>query len=315
MIKVFRKMIQTKNTRHIQRFLMISIALLSMISCKQGQNLKVKDVKEMVQALAVVQPGGKIILANGVWKDAELLLNAKGTEEAPIRITAEEKGKVFIEGLSNLRISGEYLEISGLVLRNGNTPTGEAISFHEKDGIYANHCRLTECVIDNFNNCERFETEIWVALYGKNNRVDHCYLVDKRSQGVTMAVHLVDKACQENNHHIDHNYFGFRQNLGSNGGETMRLGTSANSLSISGSLVEANYFEHCNGEQEIISNKSCGNVFRNNTFWECSGTLTYRHGHDNIAEGNFFSETEKIIPAEFESSTSGTKLLIIISTS
>jgi hypothetical protein len=29
----------------------------------------------------------------------------------------------------------------------------------------------------------------------------------------------------------------------------------------------------------------------------------------------FFSETEKIIPAEFESSTSGTKLLIIISTS
>jgi poly(beta-D-mannuronate) lyase len=62
---------------------MISVVLLSMISCKQGQNLKVKDVKEMVQALAVVQPGGKIILANGVWKDAELLLNAKGTEKHP----------------------------------------------------------------------------------------------------------------------------------------------------------------------------------------------------------------------------------------
>jgi poly(beta-D-mannuronate) lyase len=260
MIKVFRKMIQTKNTRHIQRFLMISIALLSMISCKQGQNLTVKDVNEMVQALAVVQPGGKIILANGVWKNAELLLNAKGTEEAPIRITAEEKGKVFIEGLSNLRISGEYLEISGLVLRNGNTPTGEAISFHEKDGIYANHCRLTECVIDNFNNCERFETEIWVALYGKNNRVDHCYLVDKRSQGVAMAVHLVDKACQENNHHIDHNYFGFRQNR-DQWGRNDAPGTSANSLSISGSLVEANYFEHCNGEQEIISTKAAAMYF------------------------------------------------------
>jgi poly(beta-D-mannuronate) lyase len=281
-------MIQTKNTQLFQRFLMISVALLSMISCKPGQNLKVKDVEELAQALAVVQPGGIIILANGVWKDAELLLNAKGTEEAPIEITAEEKGKVFIEGLSNLRISGEYLQISGLVFRNGYTPTGEAISFREKDGVYGNHCRLTECVIDNFNNSERFETEIWVALYGKNNRVDHCYLVDKRSQGVTMAVCPVDKACQENNHHIDHNYFGFRQNLGSNGGETMRLGTSPNSLSTSGSLVESNYFDRCDGETEIISNKSCGNVFRNNTFWECSGTLTYRHGNDNIAEGNFF---------------------------
>ena len=171
-------MIQTKNTQHIQRFLMISVALMSLISCKQGQTLKVKDVKELTQALAVVKPGGKIILANGVWKDAELLLNAKGTEEAPIGISAEEKGKVFMEGLSNLRISGEYLEISGLVFRNGYTPTGEAISFREKDGVYGNHCRLTECVIDNFNNPERFDTEIWVALYGKNNRVDHCYLVD-----------------------------------------------------------------------------------------------------------------------------------------
>ena len=276
------------HTKHTQKFLMISVALLSMISCKPDRNFKVQNVKELAQALVAVRPGGKIILANGVWKDAELLLNAKGTEEAPIGISAEEKGKVFIEGVSNLRISGEYLEISGLVFRNGSTPTGEAISFREKDGVYGNHCRLTECVIDNFNNSERYDTEIWVALYGKNNRVDHCYLVDKRSQGVTMAVCPVDNACQENNHHIDHNYFGFRQNLGSNGGETMRLGTSPNSLSTSGSLVEANYFEHCNGEQEIISNKSCGNAFRNNTFWECSGTLTFRHGNDNIAEGNFF---------------------------
>ena len=60
-------MIQTRNTQHIQRFLMISVALVSLISCKQGQTLKVKDVKELTQALAVVKPGGKIILANGVW--------------------------------------------------------------------------------------------------------------------------------------------------------------------------------------------------------------------------------------------------------
>jgi len=278
-----------ERNKHLNlNFLLPILVLLSLISCHSASSFKVKDVKELNEALAVVNPGGKIILANGVWKDDELLLNAKGTEEAPIEITAEEKGKVFVEGLSNLRISGEYLVVSGLVFRNGHTPTSEAITFREKDGVYGNHCRLTECVMDNFNNPERFETELWVAIYGKNNRVDHCYLVDKRSQGVTMAVRLVDEACRENKHQIDHNYFGFRQNLGSNGGETLRLGTSPYSLSTSGTLVEANYFEHCSGEHEIISNKSCYNVFRNNTFFECQGTLTYRHGHDNLAEGNFF---------------------------
>lgn len=277
-----------KKPYNSRSFILLTFALLSMISCDTVQGVKVKNVKELNEAMATVKPGGKIILANGIWKDAEILLNAKGTENAPIEITAEVKGKVFIEGLSNLRISGEYLIVSGLVFRNGYTPTNEAISFREKAGVYGNHCRLTECVIDNFNNPERFETELWVALYGKNNRVDHCYLVDKRSQGVTLAVRLVDEACRENHHEIDHNYFGFRQNLGSNGGETLRLGTSPYSLSTSATLVEANYFERCDGEHEIISNKSCGNVFRNNTFWECAGTLTYRHGHDNLAEGNFF---------------------------
>lgn len=275
-------------TQKISLILIVSLSFLGLQSCKSRQNIKVTNVEELNLAIAEARPGDKIILENGVWKDAELLLNAKGTEEAPIEITTEEKGKVFIEGLSNLRISGEYLIVSGLVFRNGYTPTSEAISFREKEGVYANHCRLTECVIDNFNNPERFETELWVAIYGKNNRVDHCYLVDKRSQGVTMAVRLVDEACRENNHLIDHNYFGFRENLGSNGGETLRLGTSPYSLSTSGTVVEANYFEHCDGEHETISNKSCGNIFRNNTFWECRGTLTYRHGHDNLAEGNFF---------------------------
>jgi len=277
-----------KKAYNTRSSILLIFVFINLISCNTVLGVTVKNIRELKEAIATVKPGGKIILANGIWKDVEILLNAKGTEKAPIEITAEVKGKVFIEGISNMRISGEYLIVSGLVFRNGYTPTNEAISFREKDGVYGNHCRLTECVIDNFNNPERFETELWVALYGKNNRVDHCYLVDKRSQGVTLAVRLVDEACRENHHKIDHNYFGFRQNLGSNGGETLRLGTSPYSLSTSGTVVENNYFEHCDGEHEIISNKSCWNIFRNNTFYECAGTLTYRHGHDNLAEGNFF---------------------------
>jgi poly(beta-D-mannuronate) lyase len=53
-------------------------------------------------------------------------------------------------------------------------------------------------------------------------------------------------------------------------------------------VVEENYFYRCNGEGEIISNKSCENVYRANTFVECEGALTLRHGNRCTVEGNFF---------------------------
>ena len=273
--------------------LILSLAVISFQSCRQISGNLVHNTQEFNEAIKNAVPGDKIILANGNWENAELLINAKGSEDKPIIISAQEKGKVILSGLSNLRISGEYIEVSGLVFKNGYTPTSEVISFREKKGVYAYNCRVTEVVIDNFNNPERFASETWVALYGKNNRVDHCILNGKRTSGVTLTVRLIDEECQDNNHSIDHNYFGYHQSLGSNGGETMRIGTSHYSLSNSGTRVEGNYFDRCDGEIEIISIKSCGNSVINNTFYESRGTLTFRHGHDNIAEGNFFLGNEK----------------------
>ena len=271
--------------------LFITIGLFC--SCSQESGILISNIDEFNDAIAKAQPGDVIELASGVWTDAELLIDAKGSKENPVVVRAKEKGKLFIEGSSNLTIAGEHLIVEGFVFRNGYTPTSEVITFKKKKGIYANNCRLTECVIDNFNGPERFEQDTWIAISGKNNRVDHCYLVDKRNQGVTMTVRMIDELCRENNHRIDHNYFGYRQNLGSNGGETLRIGTSHYSLTTSGTQVDSNYFEKCDGEHEIISNKSCGNVFLNNTFVECRGTLTYRHGNDNVAKGNFFFGNNK----------------------
>ena len=271
----------------VNRTTLILLIVSIFYSCNSSEST-VETINDFNKAVANAQPGDEIVLKNGVWTDAEFLFEANGTAEQPITLKAEEKGKVFIEGESNLSIAGSHLVIEGLVFRNGYTPSNEVISFMKDDGVYAYNTRLTECVIDNFNHSERFETNTWVAIYGKNNRVDHCYFVDKRNQGVTLTVRLIDTLCQNNNHVIDHNYFGYRQNLGSNGGETMRIGTSHYSLSNSGTVVEANYFDRCDGEVEIVSNKSCGNIFKNNTFFECRGTLSYRHGNDNISEGNFF---------------------------
>jgi poly(beta-D-mannuronate) lyase len=52
--------------------------------------------------------------------------------------------------------------------------------------------------------------------------------------------------------------------------------------------VEHNLFERCDGEIEIISNKSCENIYRFNTFLECAGMFTLRHGNRCRVEGNFF---------------------------
>ena len=247
----------------------------------------VSTIKEFNEAVGSAEPGDVITLANGVWKDAELKFYAKGTLQDPITLTVETKGKVFLEGESNIRLAGEHLIVEGLVFRNGHTPTGEVISFKKSNKEFCNNCRVTECVVDNYNPSERHESEYWVSLYGKNNRFDHNYLVGKRNRGVTLAVRLNNPESLENNHRIDHNYFGYRQVLGSNGGETMRIGTSHHSLKNSNTLVEDNYFEVCSGELEIISSKSCQNTYRNNSMYECQGTLTMRHGNETLVENNY----------------------------
>lgn len=268
---------------HFSRVLVLLGMALCSFAC--GEN-KAED--SFLEQLGNAQPGDQIVIPNGTYTDKELTLRAFGTAEAPIKLVAQEKGKVFFEGASNLRISGEHIIVEGLVFRNGHTPTTEVISFRTAKDELCNNCRVTECVIDNYNPAERMETDFWVMIYGKNNRFDHNYLTGKRNRGVTMAVRLNTEESRDNNHRIDHNYFGQRPVFGSNGAETLRIGTSHYSLTASNTLVESNYFDRCNGEHEIISNKSGGNTYRGNTFYECQGTLTMRHGNNTTVDGNFF---------------------------
>ena len=253
----------------------------------------VRNIDEFNQAVADAHPGSVITMANGTWENVELRLKAKGEEGNPIKLQAETPGKVMITGQSNLAFSGEYLEISGLVFKNGYTPTSEVISFKTSKEELANNSRVTNCVIDNFSNPERFDGDTWVAIYGKNNIFDYNSMIGKGNRGVTLAVKLQTEASRENNHLIENNYFGPREILGSNGGETLRVGTSHYSRTYSNTIVRKNYFDRVNGEHEIISNKACGDEFRDNVFFECQGTLTMRHGHHTLVENNYFLGNQK----------------------
>lgn len=253
-----------------------------------GNRLLVSDPSEFKAAEKDARPGDTIVLANGTWEDFEILFRGEGEPGKPITLTAETKGEVTLTGQSNLRIAGSHLVVEGLVFRDGYTPTSSVIEFRQNADNLANNSVVREVVIDSFSNPERFETDFWVRMYGKNNRFENNHLVGKGNQGVTMAVRLNQEESRENGHVIANNYFGPRPNLGSNGGETLRIGTSHYSLSDSNTVVENNVFDRTNGELEIISVKSGKNELRGNTFLSARGTLTMRHGNDNVIERNVF---------------------------
>ena len=268
-------------------------ALFSALSLVAGAgtlaaDFRVANETEYRAVVGKLAPGDTIILKDGIWRDFEIVFEGAGEPGRPITLRAETPGKVHITGQSNLALAGDYLLVSGLVFRDGYTPSQAVISFRKSKASLANNSRVTQTVIHNFTNPERFEADYWVAIYGKNNRFDHNHLEGKRNRGVTLAVRLDSEASRENHHLIDHNYFGPRPTLGSNGGETLRVGTSHFSRSNSFTTVENNYFDRCDGEVEIISSKSGSNVFRGNVFYESKGTLTLRHGHDNLVENNIF---------------------------
>jgi len=240
---------------------------------------------QVTSALARAVPGSVVVLADGVWADADLLVLAEGTAEKPITVRAATPGRVVLTGRSRLRLAGRFLQVEGLVFRDGGQPDKDVIEFRRDSKSLAEDCRLTQCAIVDYHQGTEGRTNRWVSLYGRRNRVDHCWFEGKSNAGATLVVWVGD---QPNDHRIDANLFGPRAPLGQNGGETIRVGTSEVSMHESRTVVERNLFEACNGEIEVISSKSCGNTYRHNTFRRCAGTLTLRHGNRCVVEGNWF---------------------------
>jgi len=253
-----------------------------------ARDLLVADQAQYKAAVKKAQPGDTIILADGEWRDFQIVFTGNGTATKPITLTARTKGKVLVTGQSNLRIGGQHLLVSGLVFKNGASPTDEVISFRRDSKALATDTRVTEVVIDGFSKADRRAEDIWVALYGTGNRVDHSHFEGKTNSGVTLAVIRRAGAPLDNRHRIDHNYFGPRPPLGSNGGETIRIGTSEESLSASNSIIERNIFDRTSGEVEIVSIKSGGNIIRENLVLEAQGAIVLRHGNGNLVERNIF---------------------------
>lgn len=252
---------------------------------QSGREVLVSDVQALNAAIASAQPGDRIVMANGTWRDVDILFAAKGDAGRLITLVAETPGQVILTGSSRLRFSGQYLVVDGLWFKDGALTDGHVIQFRRDSSFESHYCRLTNTAITDYNPPTDTTEYKWISLFGTHNRVDHCFVSGKNHDGATVVVWVGDGP---NDHVIDHNYFADRPELGRNGGETLRVGTSTVSMTLSRTAVEYNLFERCDGEIEIISSKSGGNIYRYNTFRSSKGMLTLRHGNGNVVEGNFF---------------------------
>jgi poly(beta-D-mannuronate) lyase len=135
---------------------------------------------------------------------------------------------------------------------------------------------------------DRYHSD-WLGITGSsvNIKIDHNVFQNKTTRGVFLLVlgegnNIVQKTVVDHNRFSDHSY------QHGNGGECIRVGFSGMGTSKSYSIFEYNTFERCNGDSETISVKSSNNTFRYNTFKNNYGSLVFRHGSDNVADGNIF---------------------------
>lgn len=272
----------------MKKLLILSLAFLLFSLNGNAKTIKVKNEQELQEAIKNAVAGDEIVLANGVWKDIQIKFSGNGTAKAPIVLRAETVGKVTIEGVSDLKLGGTYLEVSGLYFKNGYTSSSTVIDFHIDNKNIANHCKVSQCVIEDYTQLNRVRDDHWVEFWGRNNQLDHCYLTGKSNQGPTIMVDLKGNEHINNHHQITNNHFGPRPRKGGPHGETIQIGDSGTSMSPSFTMVANNFFERCDGEVEIISNKSNYNEYRNNIFYKSEGSLVLRHGNYCTIDGNVF---------------------------
>lgn len=277
---------------NIKRVLVSCCCLLLTCFALAG-TIVVKNMQELNNANAQAKPGDIIILENGEWNNASIVLNCSGTKEQPITFKARTAGKVLVTGNSKLKLGGNYIIVEGLYFTKGYAGNDAVIDFKINKDQLANNCRVTNCAVNDFNNPKRMSENNWVLFSGKNNRLDNCSFINKKNMGVLLAVLLDDDRSRENYHSIDHNYFGLRIPLASNGGEIIRVGVSQHCQFNSNTKITGNFFEQCDGETEIISIKSGGNAVSRNLFKECQGSVVLRHGDNNTVDNNIFLGNNK----------------------
>jgi hypothetical protein len=268
--------------------LRLGLAWLSLFTAATAfaTTYNVSSMSGLQTAINGAVAGDLIIVANGSYSiSSNLTINRVGTAANPIIIAAESVGGVTISGSAGIAFSSPaaYVYVEGFVLTHAssiNIPAG------------TNHIRITRNVIDL--NIATGADVSYINISGDDVEIDRNELKNKNTLGEMLDI-AGSGSQVARRLWVHHNYFHDFTSPGGNGAETIRWGLSGLSLSTGNGLCEYNLFVRCNGENEMISNKSSGNTYRYNTVLDCpGGEISQRHGDNCLFYGNYMKNTAGI---------------------
>lgn len=274
------------------QILTLSIALVLSGHCLWAAEHAVassEEVEALIQS-GGLSPGDAIVWTVGEYFDEELdIQGTHGQESHPITLRAAKPGGVILRGESRFHLGAHWWVIEGFHFdgSDGATNSYNPVQFRSRSGVAAQNTKMTNCAVTDVN--AEGSSSKWVLLFGRHNTVERCYFKGKKCKGALLTVelgYLDDDESAE--HRIVSNHFAEFTRQDGTDNETIRVGASQDQDKPANCLIERNYFFQCDGENEIVSNKSSFNTYRFNTFRRCNGALVLRHGHHARVEGNYF---------------------------
>jgi hypothetical protein len=245
------------------------------------RTFRVSSLSELQSRINSALAGDLIILNNGIYtSNATINISRQGTAQNPITISTDTIGGAEIRGSASFSVNSPA---AWIVIR-GFRLTHSIGTVQVRAGT--SNIRVTRNVFQ-LTGIGRY-----LLVSGDDCEIDHNTFQNKGTEGQMLSVHGPGSSGMAQRTWIHHNLFQNFTSIGGNGGETLQIGLSGRSLTDAHTLVENNLFVNCNGENELISNKSSANIYRYNTILNStSGELTLRHGNDCIVHSNFFLNT------------------------
>ena len=249
-----------------------------------GATYHVGSLADLTARINSAVAGDRIILSNGVYTSSSAINVTKvGTAANPIIIQAETIGGVEITGTKGFTLNSPaaYITIQGFKFtHSGNISISSGTS----------HCRFTRNIIQLAIPATNDVS--YININGDDAEIDRNELRNKSTLGEMLDI-AGSGSQVARRLWVHHNYFHDFTSPGGNGAETIRWGLSGLSLSTGNGLCEYNLFVRCEGENEMISNKSSGNTYRYNTVLDCSGgEISQRHGNDCLYYGNYMRNSQ-----------------------
>jgi poly(beta-D-mannuronate) lyase len=246
--------------------------------------LSVNTVQDINGRIAAAKPGDSIVIPDGEYRDIRIIANVSGKANAIITIKPQSPGKVIITGQSQIRITGKFVEVRGILFKEVQSDQ-EAVLF-----TGATDCILSDCAFIRCGNPKStFSKIVFIQNASKRNTISRCFFTESISMSISIKASNTNEGTGNTDNTISRNYFSNITRLSDNGQEPVQLGqdqATFGDMSLR-TIVEYNLFEHTDGDSEIISNKSSDNVIRYNTFRDCKAELMLRGGSRVRVEGNF----------------------------